>query len=59
MPDDTLLSKYEAQFQIAVLQRLDRIIMLLEQLNESLPLMVVLPEGMEVDNTDRADSEWR
>ena len=59
MPDDTLLSKYEAQFQIAILQRLDRIIVLLEQLNESLPLMVILPEDMGVDNADRDDSEWR
>ena len=57
MPDDTLLSKYEAQFQIAVLQRLDRIIELLERLNESmsadretLPMMIILPEDMEVDD---------
>ena len=50
MPDDTLLSKYQAQFQIAVLQRLNRIIVLLEQLNEVLPVMIILPEDAEVDD---------
>lgn len=52
MPDDNLQNKYEAQFQIAVLQRLDLIIVLLDILKDAL----VIPEDFELDD-DLEDSD--
>ena len=56
MPEDGLQSKYEAQFQIALLQRMDRIIDLLEQLSDSPPMTIILPsEDGDVNWEDMAE----
>lgn len=53
-----MLDKYEAQFQIDILQRLDIIIGLLRQLGASLPTTVILPDDSDSDTDVAGNSDW-
>ena len=55
MPSDDLQDKYTAQFQIALLQRLDYIIQLLENMQNELTILgadAVIPDNVDWDNAD-------
>ena len=59
MPEDQLLNKYEAQFQIALLQRLDYIIQLLENMQNELTILgadAVIPKEL-LGDVDWNDSD--
>lgn len=60
MPENGLLDKYQAQYQIAVLQRLDRIVDLLEQLSDSPPMTIILPgEDSNAKWDDSGEETWQ